>query len=284
MPKIISIKSLSTCIIIVTLLLPGACKKKTTDKCGGTSGGPGGLVSLLVSTTQDKQMGLAAVNQIEADPQHYKLLDSATHVKAYGHLYRIGRNILNSGNVFYKDEFAWRLRIIHDDSTLNAFCTPGGYIYVYTGLIKYLDNETQLAGVMGHEMAHADRRHSASQMVKQYGISALLSVLSDSAGPGALTNLGVNLLFLKYSRENETEADNYSVRYLSGTDYDGRGAKYFFEKLIAKGQQGSTPAFLSTHPSPDDRVANIQKLWECLGSKPGQTFESQYADFKNSLP
>lgn len=270
--------------LVLTIMLSGACKKKNAiDKCGGTEGGPGGLVSLLVSTDQDITMGLSAVKQIETDPSHYPILDSSKNVKAYGHIYRITKNILNSGNVFYKNEFAWRIRIIKDDTTLNAFCTPGGYIYVYTGLIKFLDNETQLAGVMGHEMGHADRRHGAKQMIQQYGISALLSILTDSSS-SQLPQLAANLLLLKYSRTDETEADNYSVRYLYGTEYDPRGAKYFFEKLIAAGQTGGMPAFLSTHPNPEDRVANIDKLWECLGSKVGQTFITQYMDFKSSLP
>ena len=66
------------------------------------------------------------------------------------------------------------LRIIHDDSTLNAFCTPGGYIYIYTGILKFLDSEDEFAGVLGHEIAHADLRHSTRQMTKQYGVQILL--------------------------------------------------------------------------------------------------------------
>ncbi len=271
--------------IVLTILFFIACKKNATDKCGGTEGGPGGLVSLLTSKSDDIIMGLASVKQIESNPGVYPLLDSAAYPKAYGHIYRITNNILKSGNVSSKNDFVWRVRIIKNDSTLNAFCTPGGFIYVYTGIIKYLENETQLAGVMGHEIAHADRRHGAKQMIQQYGISALLSILSDTSGSNSLlTTLAANLLFLKYSRNDETEADNYSVRYLYGTDYDPRGAKYFFEKLVASGQTGGTPAFLSTHPDPGDRVSNINTLWDCLGAKSGQTFNSQYLDFKNSLP
>jgi len=71
----------------------------------------------------------------------------------------------------HKDDFAWQVKIIDDPETLNAFATPGGYIYVYTGLIKFLDTEDQLAGVMGHEIAHADLRHSTRQMTSSYGVS-----------------------------------------------------------------------------------------------------------------
>jgi predicted Zn-dependent protease len=274
-------KLLYSTLIMMSL---ASCSKESSpeDKCTGKTGG-GGLVSLLISTSDDVAMGQATAAQIEANSTEYPLLDSAKYNVAYGHIYRITNNILNSGQVYYKDQFVWKVRIIKRDDVLNAFCTPGGYIYVYTGLIKYLDNETQLAGVMGHEIAHADGRHSANQMVKQYGISALLSIISGGS-QSQLTTLAANLLLLKYGRADETEADKFSVRYLKDTEYDGRGAKYFFEKLIAAGQTSGTPAFLSTHPDPGDRVTNITQTWECLGSKVGLTFDTRYAQFKTSLP
>lgn len=258
-------------------------KDKTfDDACGGKA--PGGLTSLLISTDQDIKMGLATVNEIENNPSQYTILDSAKYAVAYGHIYRIRNTILNSGKVYYKNTFPWRIRIIKDDNTLNAFCTPGGFIYVYTGIIKYLDNETELAGVMGHEIAHADRRHSASQMITQYGASALISILTSDTSNQQIAGLATNLLLLKYSRSDETQADDYSVRYLLPTDYDPQGAKYFFQKISAAGGR-SVPEFLSTHPNPVNRVANIEATWTCLGGGGNtQTFVSRYQDFKASLP
>jgi beta-barrel assembly-enhancing protease len=279
-------KSFSLISTVSLFLVISSCSKSdgvTEDKCAGKFA-PSGVTNLLISLDQDKQMGLATVAEIEKaeNATEYPILDSAKNVTAYGHIYRITKNILDSGGVYYKNEFAWRVRIINKD-VLNAFCTPGGYIYVYTGLIKYLDNETQLAGVMGHEIAHADKRHSANQMVKQYGVSSLIGILT-GGNAGQLSTLAANLLLLKYGRDDETEADKFSVKYLNSTSYDGRGAKYFFEKLIAGGQSGGTPAFLSTHPNPENRVADITKVWECYGSKVGQTFDAQYMAFKASLP
>jgi predicted Zn-dependent protease len=251
------------------------------DPCGGKA--PGGFKTALISTDQDIAMGLNSVEQIEADPTTYPILDSATNSAAYGHIYRIRNNILNSGKVYFKNVFPWRIRIIKDDKTLNAFCTPGGYIYVYTGIIKYLDNETQLAGVMGHEIAHADRRHGANQMITQYGASALISILTSGTST-QLAGLAANLLLLKYGRADETEADDYSVRYLLGTEYDAQGAKYFFQKISSAGGQ-QVPEFLSTHPNPDNRVLNIQETWKCLGSGGNTgTFDQRYAQFKALLP
>lgn len=252
------------------------------DNCGGKAPG-GGVTGLLISEQQDIELGLTVVDQIDSLSAEYPVLDSAQYPEAYGHIYRIRNNILNSGKVYYKDVFPWRIRIIKDDKTLNAFCTPGGFIYVYTGIIKYLDNEMQLAGVMGHEIAHADRRHSAKQMVQQVGLSALIGILTSGTSQ-QLAGLGAQLLLLKYSRNDETEADDYSVRYLLGTEYDAQGAKYFFQKISAQGGQG-VPQFLSTHPNPDNRVSNIEDTWKCLGSGGNTgTFTERYAAFKASLP
>ncbi len=273
----------SILVIIISIAVFAGCSSDKdasfTDNCGGKA--PGGAVGILMSINQDLQMGLSSVQQIESDPNNYPILDSASNPVAYGHIYRIRNIILNSNKVYYKDEFPWRIRIIKDDNTLNAFCTPGGYIYVYTGLIKYLDNEMQLAGVMGHEIAHADRRHSANQILKQYGVEALIQIFT-SGNTQQIAQIGAQLLALKFSRTDETEADDYSVRYLLGTEYDPQGAKYFFQKI-----SGSTtiPEFLSTHPNPDNRVLNIEETWKCLGSGGNTgTFDARYLEFKNSLP
>ena len=272
----------SILVIIISIAVFAGCSSDKdasfTDNCGGKARG---AVGVLMSINQDLQMGLSSVQQIESDPNNYPILDSANNPIAYGHIYRIRNIILNSNKVYYKDEFPWRIRIIKDDNTLNAFCTPGGYIYVYTGLIKYLDNEMQLAGVMGHEIAHADRRHSANQILKQYGVEALIQIFT-SGNTQQIAQIGAQLLALKFSRTDETEADDYSVRYLLGTEYDPQGAKYFFQKI-----SGSTtiPEFLSTHPNPDNRVLNIEETWKCLGSGGNTgTFDARYSEFKNSLP
>jgi predicted Zn-dependent protease len=157
-------------------------------------------------------------------------------------------------------------------------------MYFYTGLIEYLDNEAQFAGVLAHEMAHADRRHSTEMLTKQYGFSILLGVLlgdNPSMLAKILADLTVNLGALKYSRNNEYEADEYAVKYLSDTEYHPLGVAGFFEKLDGA---SSPPEFLSTHPSPENRIEAIYAVWESLGSPTGETFPERYQQFKNSLP
>ena len=258
-------------LLMLCSLFLASCK----DKPGG-----GGLN--FFSLEDDKQFGAQVAAEIENDPGTYDILDSAQHVEAYAYLYAIRDSILNSGKVVHKDNFEWQLRLIKDDSTLNAFCTPGGYIYVYTWLIKYLDSEDQFTGVMGHEIAHADERHSTAALTQQYGIDVLLSILLGD-NKGTLAQIAQGLVGLKYSRANESESDMRSVEYLYPTAYDARGAARFFEKIQESGGS-SGPEFLSTHPDPENRVAAIIAHWESLGGKSGKTFNARYATFQNSLP
>ena len=145
----------------------------------------------IFSIQDDKDLGMQTAAQIAADPAQFPILDPVANAAAYNYLYAMRDEILASGQVTHKNDFNWELHIIKDDTTQNAFCTPGGYIYIYTGLIKYLDNASSLAGVMGHEMAHADKRHSTEAMTKQYGISTLLTVLLGE-NPGLLAQISAS--------------------------------------------------------------------------------------------
>lgn len=234
----------------------------------------------LFTIDQDKQLGLQVAMEIESNPSEYPILDSSSNVKAYKYIYDIRNKILATGKVRFKNEFAWRIRIIKDDKTLNAFCTPGGYIYVYTGLIKYLDYESELAGVMGHEMGHADLRHSTRQMTKIYGVQLLMSAaLGDSS---AVAQITTGLIGLKFSREHETEADRMSVEYLCNTDWPADGAAGFFEKIEASGGVG-VPEFLSTHPSPNNRIQNYHNWATELGCAGKEKYKERYDEFKRLL-
>jgi predicted Zn-dependent protease len=236
----------------------------------------------IFTVEDDKALGLQVKDEIFNTPADYPILDSVAYSGAYSYLRNIVKKILDADKVYYKDEFVWETYIIKDDSILNAFCAPGGYMFVYTGLIKYLDAEHELAGVMGHEMAHADRRHTTDQLTKQYGISVLLSVVFGSDN-NTLKNIVANLLSLKYSRDDEKEADKYSVVYLCPTDYQADGASAFFQKLIDEGRGTGQWEFLSTHPSPENRVENIKNNKSELNCSGSGTFDTQYANFKNNM-
>lgn len=213
----------------------------------------------IFSIEDDKKFGKQMDDYIRSDTSGYVVLDPLKYPESYAYLESVKNYILNSGKITYKTEFEWKAAILKDDSILNAFATPGGYFYIYTGLIKYLEKGDHFAGVTGHEMAHADRRHSTAQMTKQYGIQLLFDIVLGK-NPGAVAQVAAGLATLSFSREHESEADEYSVRYLcqSPAQYEADGAAGFFEKLIAEGQAGNTPEFLSTHPSPSNRVPAIK--------------------------
>lgn len=242
---------------------------------------------LLFSVNNDIELGKQVQAQIAGDPAQFPILNESQYPEAYAYINAMTNVILNSGEVAYKDEFAWEVKIIHDDQVLNAFATPGGYIYVYTGLIKFLEQADDLAGVMGHEIAHADLRHSSRNLQKQHGVGILLSViigkevsvLEEIAGQVAGTVAG-----LSFSRDFESEADAESVEYLGQTDYACNGAFSFFQKLLDNNQTGDTPAFLSTHPDPEDRVADINTKASELGCDTTPIGGSGYEAFQNSLP
>jgi predicted Zn-dependent protease len=238
----------------------------------------------IFTVEDDMELGLQMQQEILANPAEYPVMNRSLYASAYAHIERVRDSILESGEVNYDNLFAWEVHIIHDDSVLNAFCTPGGYIYFYTGLIRFLDNEAEFAGVMGHEMAHAAQRHSTQQMTNAYGIQLLLSIVLGQ-NPNALAEIAADLAAgvasLAFSRDDEYESDEYSVRYLYETSYDARGVAGFFEKIEGSPQP---PEFLSTHPNPGNRVEKINEVWMELGGKTGETYPERYQQFKTSLP
>lgn len=242
----------------------------------------GGLQLNLFTLEQDKQFGQKLVSEIASNPQEYPLVERSKMPEVYQKLETIRDRILQSGELKYKNDFAWEVRVI-DSGVLNAFCAPGGYIYFYTGILKFLDTEAQVAGVMGHEMAHADCRHSTRQLTKNYGISTLLGILVDD-NASELTKIAAQmaqgLAGLKFSRDDESEADRRAVSYLQKTVYLPTGVAGFFEKLQAQNKGAKTPEFLSTHPSDENRIKAIRAACEGLDTTDKSDFAKEYAEFK----
>lgn len=233
----------------------------------------------LLTLEDDLELGAQLHAEILGNPAEYPLLDPVEYADAYAHLHRMRDAILASDDVRFADRFEWQLHILHDDSVLNAFAAPGGYIYVYTGLIRFLDREDDLAGVLGHEIAHADRRHSTQQLTKAYGVSTLVSVLLGEE-PGLLADIAAALVNLRFSRADEAESDAFSVRYLCDTPWAADGAASFFEKIDGSGG----PEFLSTHPSPENRVEDIRALADELGCSTDPNPDADYEALLAALP
>lgn len=250
----------------------------TLSSCATSKNGGG---FNLFTIDDDKKFGAEVATEIESDPKKYKVLDSSKNVIIYKYLYKVRDNILNSGQVEHRADFQWRVRIIHEDSTLNAFCTPGGYIYVYTGILKFLESEDEFAGVLAHEIAHADKRHSTRQMTQMFGVQMMLQIVAGNRE--LVKQVSGALIGLKFSRNHETEADLFSVKYLCPTVYNAAGGAGFFEKIQAMGS-ARTPEFMSTHPDPGNRIENFQANKIELGCIADGKFISEYKAMVALLP
>ncbi|MBW2258403.1 MAG: M48 family metalloprotease [Deltaproteobacteria bacterium] len=232
----------------------------------------------LFTIQDDMDLGAQLRDEILANPDEYPLVDAEEYPDAYAHLDRVVTEVLDSGEVDHHDDFAWEFYLI-DDDVLNAFAAPGGYIYIYTGLIDFLSHEDELAGVLGHEIAHAANRHTTEQLTKIYGVSVLLGVVLGE-DQQLITDIATGLAGLSFSRAHEAEADDYSVFYLCETYYAANGAAGFFEAL----EEMPIPEFLSTHPSSDGRVEDINALAAELGCSTAYYPDAEWQAFLDSLP
>ena len=171
-------------------------------------------------------------------------------------------------------QFSWEFNLVQDKSA-NAFCMPGGKIVVYEGLLPYTQNEASLAIVLGHEIAHAVAKHSAEQMSKeiknQYGTQILGQVLNAAGVSSTTTQLaqlitqkGLQFRSLKYSRDNESEADRMGLIFAAMAGYDPQVAVSFWERM-SQGSSSNQSDMFSDHPSDAKRIAAIkQEMPEAL--------------------
>ena len=173
------------------------------------------------------------------------------------------------GKSEYLEGYEWEFNLIKEDNTVNAWCMPGGKVAFYTGIMPICRDETGVAVVMGHEIAHAIANHGreriSQQAATQAGLSGIQVFLGAKGtsemtqqmimqGAGAVTTLGV----LKFSRQHESEADKLGLYFMAMAGYDPREAPAFWERMSSGGGQ-SPPEFLSTHPSHKTRISGLNK-------------------------
>ncbi len=188
---------------------------------------------------------------------------------------RVGRKLATAVETYLKQNgfandvknYAWEFNLVQDKSA-NAFCMPGGKIVVYEGLLPYTQNETALAIVLGHEIAHAVAKHSAEQLTKQQnqqvGTNILGNVLNQAVGSGvgdlasAVAGKYFSFRNLKYSRDNETEADYMGLIFAAMAGYDPQQAIPFWKRM-SQGSSSNQNDIFSDHPSDAKRIAALQK-------------------------
>lgn len=211
---------------------------------------------ILVSENQEIEMGLQGAREtVQAIPP---VADSGVQ--------RFTRAIgLRMAQASERPQLPWSF-VVLDDASVNAFAYPGGPIFVTRGILTHMTSEAELAAVLGHEIGHITARHTASQISKAQLLSAGLivgsivsPVVRDLSG---VANVGLGLLFLKYGRDAENQADELGFRYMTKDRYDPRAMSSVFQMLArtsALAGQGRLPEWQSTHPYPEDRVENNEK-------------------------
>jgi Zn-dependent protease with chaperone function len=243
----------SNALAIALLLSAGIADAQTQFKSGFN----------LFSAEQDVQIGQESAAAAE---QQLPLVNDST-VNAY--VNDIGARLArNAGG----PQFPYRFRVVNA-SDINAFALPGGFIYINRGILDQAKNEGEVAGVIAHEISHAALRHGTHQASKAYlaqaGLSILGGLLGGKVGEGtaniinAVGGFGLNALFMKYSRDLETQADVRGAQILAASGYSPNDMVTFFQTL-EKVDTAKKTTFMSDHPAPPDRIARIRKEAQSL--------------------
>jgi predicted Zn-dependent protease len=217
--------------------------------------------SLLISPEQEAQMGQNFANQIQADTVNYPPYSkkAGANPALIKYIDSIGQRIVASQQK--RTDITFQFTVIDNDTTVNAFAVPGGFVYIYTGVIKKAHNEDEIAGVLAHEIGHVTNRHGVNTLLKQNGLDFVMDmVLGDSSGLRSVADVVTNLGFLKYSRANEFQADSCGVEYTLSGGWNPAGMESFLQ--ILKDMSASSLHFdwLSTHPDTQDRIDEVHAL------------------------
>jgi predicted Zn-dependent protease len=248
-----TMQALITTVVVVSLAMVACAVNPATGK----------KQFVLISEQQEIAMGLENDKAISAQLGIYEDPELQAYVQ------RLGTQLAARSE---RPDLAWTFRVV-DDPIVNAFALPGGYIYVTRGILAHLDNEAALCSVIGHEIGHVTARHSVSQMSKAQLATLGLGIGSVLAPErmqqfGGLAQVGMEMLFLKYSRDDERQADDLGLRYLVRGEYDPRPMPEVFDMLARVGEAagaGGVPAWAATHPRPENRSQRITGQISALG-------------------
>ena len=219
--------------------------------------GPGGKQSLiLIPESQELAIGLGMAEQVE---QTEVILDD---IVWQNYINEIGQKIVK---VCDRQDINYQFKVIESDQ-INAFAAPGGYVYFYTGLLKKMDNEAELAAVMAHEISHVVARHGMKRMQAALGVQVAYDLVFGAEGNSskaldAAIGVGMGLTFAGYSRNNERESDAYGVQYMVKAGYNPEGAVTMFQKLAEMGGSGQSvfEQLTSSHPDSQERINNAKQ-------------------------
>ncbi len=261
-------KTIRTLLIVALAMLAAACGTTNTVPISGRK------THLLVDDAQILSLSTQQYQEYMQGATLSTNQNNAAMVKRVGQRLStaVETYLSNNGYASELQNFQWEFNLVNN-SEINAFCMPGGKIVVYEGLLPVTQDETSLAIVLGHEIAHAVAKHSAEQLSKQmrqqYAAQiggSVLSQVAQAKGWGSAASIvdmaaqmGFNFANLKYSRDNETEADRLGLIFAAMAGYDPRLAIPFWQRMAQQGGASQTSEIFSDHPSDAKRLAELQK-------------------------
>jgi len=211
--------------------------------------------SVDLTVEQEIALGIQSAPQMAAqhgglhpDQQAQQLVDN------------VGAKLVNN-SVARKSPYKYEFHLLRDPKAINAFALPGGQIFITYALFSKLENEDQLAGVLGHEIGHVLGRHSAERMAKQGLTQGLISgvMVGGGDGMGQMSAMIANTINMKYGREDELESDELGVLFLIKAGYQPEEMMGVMKILKAAAGPNRTPEFQSTHPDPENRIEKIKE-------------------------
>jgi predicted Zn-dependent protease len=233
-----------------------------------------------VPVTGRKQLSLVSNSEIISESAtQYKTVLSQSKLSTDAHqvelVKTVGNRIRTAVESYMQSKglsgelagFDWEFNVIQDDKTVNAWCMPGGKVAFYTAILPICKDEDGIAVVMGHEVAHAIANHGRERMSQSMIENGLLSSLGAAMGqnPSQTSQLllqavgaGANIGLLKFSRDDESEADHIGLIFLAMAGYNPNVAPKFWERMVALSAGQQQPEFLSTHPSHETRIKDLQ--------------------------
>lgn len=241
------VKTRRTALVVGALIVAAACTLNPAT---------GRRQLSLIGEQQEIAMGLQYDKGVTAEFGLYPDEAWQTYIQ------EIGEKLAATSE---RPQLPWEFKVV-DDDTVNAFAVPGGYIYMTRGILAHFNSEAQLATVMGHEIGHVTARHSVEQISRaqlaQLGVGVAMVASEEFRQYSQLAELGLGVLFLKFSRDDENQSDGLGMRYLLRAGYDPDEAPKVFEMLERHGEiqgQARLPEWQATHPSPDHRVAHLEE-------------------------
>lgn len=217
----------------------------------------------------NSEIAAMALQQYKETLSKSKVIKGTTGAKS---VQNVGLRIKNAANNYYRSigreadvaNYQWEFNLL-DDKSINAWCMPGGKVAVYTGILPITQNDTGLAVVLGHEISHALAGHGneriSQSMAAQYGGAILGGAISNGQMASIFQQvypIGAQVALLKYGRSQELEADEMGLYLMAMAGYDPRQSYPFWERMESSSSGNRPPEFLSTHPSPENRRADLQ--------------------------